>query len=112
MARAWEASHVCPQFGENDFSQTPLNPNDRFQSRQLRFKGAQTLGNLVTRTDNGLVQGLDMLQMLTDQEAMLVCEHTSQRLLQHLSLRAHLSQGQLGKRGGCCVSFQPCLPQR
>src|SRR5213593_4584938 len=92
MARAGEARHVCPQFGQDYFSQTPLDADDRFQARQLRFIGAQALGNLVTRTDNGLVQGLDMLQMLTDQEPMVFFEQTREGLLQEISLGAHLSR--------------------
>ena len=74
MSCAGKAAHVGPNLGQNDFRQASLDARDRFQALEQGFKRVHALGNLIAHAHNRFIQGVDLGEVFTDEEAMMGLE--------------------------------------
>jgi len=80
MPRTGEAPHIGSDLGENHLGQAPLDARNRLQALELRLKRAQALRDLLAQLRNGVLETVDMRELLLDEEAVVGGETALQGL--------------------------------
>src|SRR5215216_8130563 len=94
-----EAAHVRADLGQYRLRCTPPHSRNRLQSLNCFSERAHPLGNLRTQLLYGLIEKVDVRQLLGDEEALVRSGASPQSPLQLRDLRPQLTHGQLGHCG-------------
>src|SRR5689334_23010012 len=82
MLGAPEAAHVGADLGHQRLGHGPANAGNRVQPRDRVFNGSHPLGDLGAYPSEGLVEEIDVRQLLGDQKTLVGLETPGQGLLQ------------------------------
>src|SRR5215210_2018352 len=77
-----EAAHIRADLGQYRLRCTPPHSRDRLQSLKCFFQRAHPLGNLRTQLFDGLLEKVDVCQLLGNEKALMRSEASPQSPLQ------------------------------
>src|SRR5215204_3393513 len=102
-----EATHISSDLRQYRLRRTPPHSRNRLQSLKCFFERAHPLANLRTQLLYGLIEKVDVCQLLGDEKALVRSGTSLQSPLQLRDLRPQLTHGQLGH----CGSVRRALDQ-
>src|SRR5215207_6706261 len=90
LPRSGEAAHVSSDLGQYRLCCAPSHPRDRLQSLNCFFERAHPLGDLRTQLLYGLIEKVDVCQLLGNEKALVRSGASPQSSLQLRDLRPQL----------------------
>src|SRR5215207_8732558 len=94
-----EATHISSDLRQYRLRCAPSHSRNRLQSLNCFFERAHPLGNLRTQLLYGLIEKVDVCQLLSNEKALVRSGASPQSSLQLRDLRPQLTHGQLGHCG-------------
>src|SRR4029453_3260576 len=82
MGRVWKTRHISPDLGQQYLGRATAHAWNPVQSFDLFFNRAYPLRHFDAQPSDGLIQEIDVCQLLSYQEALMRSKAARQRLFQ------------------------------
>ncbi len=108
MSRGREAGHVQSDLSDDDLGGASTDAGDGVQPVQGVFTTAQAFFHLSIELLDEFVQGVQMSELLREQETLMCSELAEQGTLQLGKLGAQLAAGEVRQEGRVSVASNQC----